>query len=446
MADLRSKLEALAQSAGVSVGVDWKQRIATMETKRAEGAFEVEKVVPGEVWHPPGEAEADDPLGFYLVREEWPLDAAHGNLFFGDLMAVDGASIAFSAKDEELISFNPETTFFVDTETTGLMGGTGTMVFLMGIAYIREGKLRLDQCFLRDFDDEEPMLHYLRELFRGCETVVSYNGKSFDLPLLRTRFIQNRIPFPLDSVAHYDLLHAARRFWKRRLQDCSLTNIERNILGVERHGDVPSALIPQLWLDYLRKRDARPLEPVFYHHKTDILSLVTLTAWVARCLATPNGGGFEHAEDRLSLARLHFQQRQWEETVAQTRLLLATEQPPALRHETLTLQANALKKLQRWPEMGEAWALLHHEFPRDRGAALELAKFHEHRARDLGAAANVCSDVIEFIETREALGRADAMALADLAAFKLRLARIQGKLHRSLGNDTSTDLDWREET
>jgi len=445
MADLKDKLAALAQSAGVSIGADWKKRITTMETKRAEGAFEVDRVVPGEVWHPPEEANADDPLGFYLVREEWPLDAAHGNLIFGDLMAVDGASIAFSAKDEELLSFNPETTFFVDTETTGLMGGTGTMVFLMGVAYIRDGKLRLDQCFLRDFDDEEPMLHYLRELFRDCETLVSYNGKSFDLPLLRTRFIQNRIPFPLDAISHYDLLHAARRFWKRRLQDCSLTNIERHILGVERHGDVPSALIPQLWLDYLRKRDARPLEPVFYHHKTDILSLVTLTAWVARCLATPGGGGFEHAEDRLSLARLHFQQRQWEDAVDQTRSLLATEQPPALRHETLTLQANALKKLQRWPDMGEAWAVIHREFPRDRTAALELAKFYEHRARDLTAAETVCGNIIEYLETREALGKADAMALADLEAFTLRRTRIRRKLQRAAGNDASTDLDWQEE-
>lgn len=444
MADLKAKLAALAEKAGVSTGADWRQRLTTLESKRAESAFEIDRAVPGKVWHPPDTpADANDPLGFYLVREEWPLDAAHGNLAFADLLAADGAHIAFSAKDDELLTFNPETTFFVDTETTGLMGGTGTVVFLMGVAYLRDGKLRLDQCFMRDFDDEEPMLHYLRDLFRDCETVVSYNGKSFDLPLLRTRFIQNRIPFPLDAVAHYDLLHAARRFWKRRLQDCSLTNIERHVLGVERHGDVASALIPQLWLEYLRRRNARPLVPVFYHHKMDILSLVTLTAWVARCLATPGGAGFEHQEDRLSLARLHFQQRQWQAVVEQTQALLACEQAPTLRHETLTLRAQALKKLEDWPAMGEAWAALWREFPRDRNAATELAKFYEHRARDLPAAAAVCREVLGFLDTRTAPGRSDTAAESDRDAFRGRLARIERKLARGRShNDTTAEMDW----
>ncbi|HQH54331.1 MAG TPA: ribonuclease H-like domain-containing protein, partial [Candidatus Hydrogenedentes bacterium] len=300
--------------------------------------------------------------------------------------------------------------------------------FLVGAGYFEGGMFRLEQAFMRDFDDEEPMLRYLDGVFTGRDTVVSYNGKSFDIPLLRTRFIQNRIPFRLDGALQYDLLHAARRFWKRRLGDCGLTNIEREVLGVRRYGDVSSAEIPELWLEYLRTRDARPLEAVFYHHKMDVLSLAALAGRLSQSLNLPQGTGFDHLEDRLSLVRLHFMQKNYQEVTEHGRRLLEEEAEVAIRCECLYLMGMACKRLQQWIEMEDAWTLLLAERPRDLVARLELAKYYEHRVRDLLAAERICEETLQFLETRSALG-ADELPLG-LETFRVRLERIQRKLGR----------------
>jgi uncharacterized protein YprB with RNaseH-like and TPR domain len=420
MTDLKDKLKGLVADQGVMTGSEWRKRVETMADQRAAGTFEIETAVKGEVV-----GEEED--GFFLVREDFPLDTAHGHLALGACLEAKAQHIALSARDEDLAEFNPATTYFIDTETTGLMGGTGTVMFLVGVGYFVEGAFRLDQCFMRDFDDEEPMLTFLSTLFSRCETVVSYNGKSFDLPLLRTRFIQNRIPFPLDAAAHYDLVHAARRFWKRRLGKCNLTNIEQHILGIERHGDVPSHLIPQLWLDYLRRRDARPLKPIFYHHKMDILSLVTLTAHVSQCLSGEEGG-FDHTEDQLSLVRLHFKEKRYDDVVTQASHVLETKPEGDLLRETLEILATAHRKLNRFEEMEEAWQRCMDQFPRFLLPRLELAKHYEHRKRDLPEAAALCEETITLLQTRSALSSNIDGAPDAAGQFTYRLERIRRKL------------------
>jgi hypothetical protein len=260
--------------------------------------------------------------------------------------------------------------------------------------------------------------------------VVSYNGKSFDVPLLRTRFIQNRVPFRLEGALHYDLVHAARRFWKRRLADCSLGNIEREVLGVRRQGDVPSYLIPQLWFDYLRTRDARPLDGVFYHHRMDILSLVSLTAWLSLCLEAPDGQGFEHMEDRLSVVRLHFRQKSYEEVRRHGRKFLESGEAGPLRRECLEMLGMACKRLEHWTEMQETWELLLEEFPSDLTARLELAKLHEHRTRNLAKAAQLCAEALERFDTAAALSRGGLVPAPEAEAFRRRLERIRRKMSR----------------
>jgi hypothetical protein len=280
---------------------------------------------------------------------------------------------------------------------------------------------------MRDYDDEGPMLEYLAEVFRDKEAVVSYNGKSFDMPLLRTRFVQNRVPFRLKNDMHFDLLHAARRFWKRRLGACDLGNVEREILGIHREGDVPSHEIPQLWFDYLRSRDARPLRRVFYHHKMDILSLVALTAWLSRCLAVPYGQGFEHAEDRLSLVRLHLRQRRYEEVVAGSVRLLENETEPELRRECMHLIVTASKRLGDWERAGEHLELLVREHPSDLPARIELSKYYEHRTRNIEDAKRICAQALDWLETRAALGQAVESEIVALERLRHRLDRLRRK-------------------
>ena len=418
----RETLRDLTERLGMLSASEWVEKREEIEAQRAAGDFEIEKVVPGTV------IEREEGA-FFLLRRDYPLGHLQGIVELGAALQSSSKHIAFSAADPALEDFDPRRALFMDTETTGLAGGTGTVAFLVGVGYFTEEDFRLEQCFLRDFDEEEAMLSYLGERFGDFDTVVGYNSKSFDLPLLRTRFIQNRLPFRLDRALHYDLVHAARRFWKRRLSDCSLGNIEREVLGIYRHGDVPGYLIPQLWLDYLDTRDARPLEGVFYHHQMDILSLAALTGWLSQCLDAEDGEGFAHIEDQLSVVRMHFTQKHYAEAVRCGRAYLEKDAASPMRRECLEMVALAHKRLNEFEEMEEIFETLLSEFPGDAGARLELAKHHEHRTRDLRRAEHLCREAVEQLR-QAGLG---GVSGAGLYAFERRLERIRKKLARGGG-------------
>ena len=422
--DSREMLRDLTARLNLRTGSQWVAQHEEVQARREAGEFEVDKIIPGELL---GGEEGR----FFLVRRDFPLEHRQGNLELGEALQASSKHVALSAADPDLLDFDPRTALFMDTETTGLAGGTGTVAFLVGVGYFAGDCFRLDQCFMRDYDDEGPMLAFLDERFRECGTVVGYNSKCFDLPLLRTRFIQNRLPFRLEARPHYDLVHAARRFWKRRLSDCSLGNIEREVLGIRRHGDVPGYLIPQLWLDYLNSRDARPLESVFYHHRMDILSLVALTAWLSQCLES-TGSGFEHTEDQLSLVRVHFNQKNYVEVVRHARTYLESGSGGPLRRECLEMLGLAHKRLQEFPAMQETLELQVQEFPSDLSARLELAKLHEHRTRNLFEAERICAEAIS-----QAGNTREANLLVE--ALHRRLERIQKKLRRAGTGECADD-------
>ncbi len=416
MSDIKDKLKELLATRGVMTGAEWGRQRAELDERRQRGDFEIDRCVPGDAM-----GDMDD--HFYRVVNTFPPETRQGGLALGDLLDTIPEHIALSARDPDLDDFDPATALFIDTETTGLAGGTGTIPFLVGVGFFQDGAFRLEQTFMRDFDEEEPMLRYLGELFARGTSVVSFNGKSFDVPLLRTRFIAHRLPFRMDALPHFDLLHAVRRIWKLRVKDCSLNSIERHVLGLERHGDVPSAEIPSIWFDYLRTRDARELKRVFYHHRMDVLSLAALTALLSKRLAIPQGEGFEHAEDRLSVVRLHFQQRHYDDTISHAEQFLGLEPDPDLRRECLAMLAFASKRRQDWQRMEDAWNLMTRECPNDPLPRLELAKHYEHRARNLIEAQRMCEEGIALLETCD-----DEPALQSL---QYRLDRIRRKLGKA---------------
>jgi hypothetical protein len=418
------KLQALSRHLGMTTADTVEAVPLENELHYDVGEFEVDKVLPGMI-------EGDEERGFFLRRQDFPLDYMQGIIDLGAALHASPERIAFSANDPKLAAFDPRKALFMDTETTGLAGGAGTVAFLVGVGYFTEDTFRLDQCFMRDYDDEEPMLDFLSALFESKDTIVSYNGKSFDMPLLTTRFTQSRVSCKTGKMGHYDLVHAARRFWKKRLGDCSLGNIEREVLGLQRHGDVPGYLIPQMWLDYLNYRDARPLKGVFYHHEMDILSLVALTGWLSRSLDPDTAGGFEHAEDRLSVVRVHYRQKNYEKVIHLANAFLEEgEEGTAMRREDLEMLAMAYKRRKQYPEMQETWELLLREFPADLVASHELAKFHEHRSRDLLQARALCQKALDRIAMRSELHNQLAAGLSEERAFRKRLERIEQKLHK----------------
>ncbi|MFO7768541.1 MAG: ribonuclease H-like domain-containing protein [bacterium] len=197
-----------------------------------------------------------------------------------DLQEARAGSRVLSALLEapELECLRPERALYLDTETTGLAGGTGTYVFLLGLGWVEEERFVVEQLFLRDFSEEPAMLHRARELAGDSSTLVSFNGRRYDVPLLDTRLVMNRFPGELKEHPHLDLLQPARLLYSGRFEDCRLQTLEKELLGQVRDDDVPGAEIPALYFEYLAGTDPRRLLPVFEHNFLDVVTLLALTA------------------------------------------------------------------------------------------------------------------------------------------------------------------------
>src|SRR5216683_6329224 len=191
---------------------------------------------------------------------------------------------------------DPEKWLFLDTETTGLAGGTGTYAFLVGLAWWDAGGLQVEQFFMRDLDEEHSLLLELSERMSKRPVLVTFNGKSFDWPLLETRYRMTRAIASCTPKLHFDLLHPARQLWRPRLGSVRLKELERHVLGDEnralewsRHDDIDSSLIPQMYFDYLRGGPAEPLAGVFRHNQMDLRGLAALAGKILTLFDSGNG-------------------------------------------------------------------------------------------------------------------------------------------------------------
>jgi uncharacterized protein YprB with RNaseH-like and TPR domain len=225
----------------------------------------------------PGEALATEHGELHLIDEYLEPHHHHGRAPIADALHVSTERLAQLALDPSLEGVDLQRALFFDTETTGLAGGTGTVPFLIGIAWFEEQSMRIQQLFLPELGQEAPMLHWLRDRVQRSSCVVSFNGKAFDWPLLRSRFVLNRVPAPV-LPPHLDLLHCARRVLRSRLKSVRLVELERQVLGMYREDDVSGALIPQLYFDYLDGGDVSPMAKVIEHNANDLIALAALVA------------------------------------------------------------------------------------------------------------------------------------------------------------------------
>ena len=239
-----------------------------------------------------------------MVRNaELPLDYKHGKYALRQILEVDVGKVASGAgmgrrrssrrKDPEPShdgsgkgqdasgdSENPSAPdvrrmLFLDTETTGL-GGPGTYVFLVGMGYVEDDAFVVEQHFIRSPDEEAAMLQVIAETLPQWPVMTTFNGVSFDLPLLRARMKAHDIQVDLRNILHCDLIYGARRLWQRQLPNCRLQTLEKYILDLKRQGDVPSGEVPGLYLDYLESGEIASIEAVFHHNVLDIISLAGL--------------------------------------------------------------------------------------------------------------------------------------------------------------------------
>ncbi|MDH3622297.1 MAG: ribonuclease H-like domain-containing protein [Myxococcales bacterium] len=225
----------------------------------------------------PGQCTQTEHGELHLIDEYLEPHHHHGRAPIAKALQVSSERLAQLALDPTLEEVDISRALFFDTETTGLAGGTGTVPFLIGIGWFEDESLRIQQLFLPELGREAPMLHWLRERIRRSSCLVSFNGKTFDWPLLRNRFVMNRVRSP-ELPPHLDLLHCARRILKRRLRSIRLVELEREVLGMYREDDVSGALIPQLYFDYLDGGDVSPIAKVIEHNANDLIALAALVA------------------------------------------------------------------------------------------------------------------------------------------------------------------------
>jgi uncharacterized protein YprB with RNaseH-like and TPR domain len=292
---------------------------------------------------------------------------------------------------------------FLDTETTGLAGGTGTCAFLIGIGRITPEGFRVRQFFMRDYSEEASQLDAVARHLAPFRVLITYNGKTFDQPLLETRYRLNRSRPPFGRLEHLDLLFGARRLWKLRYESCRLVDLENQVLGFEREGDVPGALIPYLYFEYLRTQRAARMLPVFHHNATDILTLACLTGIVPLAFKDPLNLPFRHGSEIAGIARWLRQAGDLEQARTLFRGAIDAELSDDLRFRTLWDLAQLEHKLGAEEQAVAIWNDLAAARNPFRIPALEeLAKHYEHRQKDL----------VQALETtRAALAEDDSPAL-----------------------------------
>jgi len=223
----------------------------------------------------PGTLE-ETPYGPLHRVESWLEPAhCHGKVPIAGATRVSPEVVAKLALDPALGALDPKRMLFLDTETTGLAGGTGTIPFLIGLAFFEDESLCIEQLVLRRPGEEAPMLRRLAERIERASCIVSYNGKSYDWPLLRNRFVLSRVPVA-SAPLHLDLLHCARRVWKRRLGQVRLVNLEAEVLGLRREHDIDGAEIPARFWDFVRGADGSALAPVIEHNANDLVALAAI--------------------------------------------------------------------------------------------------------------------------------------------------------------------------
>ncbi|HEY3475849.1 MAG TPA: ribonuclease H-like domain-containing protein [Anaerolineales bacterium] len=335
-------------------------------------------------------------LGEVFVAEQtYTPDYHHG--LFPIVCSRPLALMSQWANDPRLMDIPLSGFAFLDTETSGLAGGTGTYAFMVGIARFVDDRFVLQQFFMRDPAEEAAMLEAIAQFLAPAQALVTFNGKAFDAPLLATRYRLHHIPVPYEGYAHLDLLPLARRLWRDRLESRALKFLEQHILGLTRSiEEVQGYEIPWLYFDYLKSGDARPLAGVFYHNAMDVVAMAALLAHTNEMLENPYGGCVEHGLDFVALGKLFEDLGHWEEA---TRLfergleLNLTESDFGVAVKRLSILQKKRGDFNEALRLWEAAAANGHIY-----AHIEMAKYYEHKCRDVKTALQWTRSALEHVQ------------------------------------------------
>ncbi len=349
-----------------------------------------------------GLVKAENQHGPFFLREKtFPLDFSHGGCTLNDYFRISHKDIEYinNRKIESVI--DPKHFLFFDSETTGLAGGSGTYAFLCGFGYFDNDSFVVKQFFMREHQHEYAYLYEIQKLLKQFNGITSFNGKSYDIPLLKTRFILNRIDLPIDEIEHIDLLHTARRLWKKTIGPCSLGNIEKSILGFSRQNDVEGANVPKLFFNYLKNGDEESIKPVFKHNVIDILSMVAIIVASSNAFQSfiPTRHTNITTADSIALARAF---STFNNIDGMQKLLNGP-----LEHKSPELLMEISLYLKRYKKLDQAVILWEHLVTRsdyNEFAYTELAKYWEHTSNNYSKALDIVDRAIKREAIRKELG------------------------------------------
>ncbi|MPZ22838.1 MAG: hypothetical protein GEU28_04715 [Dehalococcoidia bacterium] len=393
----------------------------------APGLHERLRLAAGVRERPPRRAVADAP-GNLLAGGRWEdtaagpalyvervydADATHGDFSLSELCEVPGEALSVLGAVAD-----PQRLLFIDLETTGLNGGTGTLAFLVGVARFDGRRLRLRQYFLPRPHEEGALLEGIAAFARGVSQVVSYNGSSFDLPLLETRHTMMRSPFWPEGLGHLDLLHSTRRFYNRALDSCRLADVEFSVLGVRRGSDIAGWTVPAAYHQFVNEGTVGLMPAVFRHNALDVLSLVTLLRRLGGLVA---GERVSFPSEALELARLAA--THGDMGAARRYMDVARRSAVDARSQHLVFWRTLalLKRGSCWPELRDHCLEGLRAGWREPAVYVEAAKACEHRTRELELALKLVDRAL--LRAGMLTGRAGLVS--DL---ELRRARILRKL------------------
>jgi len=385
--DLKSRLEKIDQLKKNINKITQSQKRESIHIVNQE--VKIEEVVSGKF--------ISTPFGESFIRENYfPKDYRCGEVELFQIFQSSAKTISNLARDDRLKEIDINKTVFLDTETTGLAGGAGTYIFLVGVGYFEGDQFCVRQYFMRDYNEERALLSALNELLANFKAVVTYNGKTFDLPLMESRYIMSGMKMSLKDPYHFDLLYPARRLWKRRLENCSLSTVERDILGVIRDDDVPGHLIPEIYFRYLRTKNARAIKQVFEHNLQDIISLVALVSRMCFLVEDPLNNT-EYGMDIFSIGKMFDEEREYEQSTHYYTEALKHNLAEEEALEILRLTSFAYKRQGKWKEAEKIWKEI---IERSREFIYypyeELAKYYEHHLKDYQKAEMVVKEALNI--------------------------------------------------
>lgn len=383
-------------------------------------------------------APLQNKFGEHLALRKWFSDVADGVKTdcspLGHGMAderLDASAMRLLLPDAPEEAGDPRQWLFLDTETTGIMGGSGTYAFMVGIAWWDAGGLEVEQFFMRDHSEEHALLVTLAERMAERRVLVTFNGKSFDWPLLETRYRMTRTLRPPAPRAHLDFLHPARNLWRLRIGSVRLQELERHVLGWNRGADVASEFIPEIYFDFLRGGPPEPLVPIFLHNQMDLRGLAALSSRIVSLLAEPDKPGKDGFElfglsricerrGEAARARKHYEQS------------LAADELPA---ETDRVARRSLARLAKrhgdHMQARDLWEGMLGSSREGFEAYEQLAIYYERQMREPHRAALISRDALTELQRAKRLGTLARGAYQQIRErFERRLARLERKAGR----------------